>query len=130
MLEKKGRNVVILDVAELTDISNFFVICSCESDVQVRAVAEHVQETLGESDIRPWKTEGWNSRTWVILDYVDFVIHVFHDEARRFYNLERLWADAPVEYVEDQVQDDIGTLDGGTTTTAEKTNDDAAEEVE
>ncbi len=119
MLEKKGRNIVILDVDTLTDISRFFVVCSCDNEIHVRAVAESVRDSLAEDDVRAWKTEGWNGRTWVILDYVDIVVHVFYEETRRFYNLERLWADAPIEEVGDEPRIGEGGFADGSVSEAE-----------
>ncbi|MEZ4782584.1 MAG: ribosome silencing factor [Candidatus Kapaibacterium sp.] len=102
MVEKKARDIVMLDVGELTDIADFFVICSCDNDTQVKAVAENIREELGKIDVRPWKTEGWQGLHWIILDYVEVVVHVFYGETRHFYKLERLWADARIEYITDQ----------------------------
>ncbi len=101
MIEKKGRDIVLLDVRGLTDIADFFVICSCDNDTHVKAVADNIREELGKEEIRPWKTEGWQGLHWIILDYVEVVIHVFYNETRHFYKLERLWADAKTEHVTD-----------------------------
>lgn len=97
-VERKGSDVVLLDLRGLTSATDWFVIASGESDVQVRSIAERIEERLAEDlDARPWHVEGLKQTHWVLLDYVDFVVHVFHHEARSFYDLERLWADAPVE---------------------------------
>ena len=77
---------------------------SGESDVQVRAIAARVEERLRREDVRPWHVEGVRNARWVLLDYVDFVVHVFHHAARRYYELERLWADAPAESFPDEAQ--------------------------
>ena len=72
------------------------MIASGESDIQVRSIAERIEERLAKDlDARPWHVEGLKQTRWVLLDYVDFVVHVFHREARVYYDLERLWADAP-----------------------------------
>ena len=74
------------------------MIASGESDIQVRSIAERIEERLAKDlDARPWHVEGLKQTRWVLLDYVDFVVHVFHREARVYYDLERLWADAPTE---------------------------------
>ena len=101
MLENKARDIILLDVRGLTDIADFFVICSCDSDIHVKAIAENVREELGKEGIGSWKTEGWQGMNWVILDYVEVVAHVFYHEKRRFYKLERLWADAKIEHIAD-----------------------------
>lgn len=94
--DRRGRDVVLLDLRGLTSATDFFVVASGESDVQVKAIADRVEERLREEGgVRPWHVEGLRNATWVLLDYVDFVVHVFHREAREFYDLERLWADAP-----------------------------------
>src|SRR5690606_2378570 len=75
--------------------SDYFVLASGNSDVQVKAIAEHVVEELKKAGVRPLHVEGMTGGRWVLLDYVDFVVHVFHPEARAFYQLETLWGDAP-----------------------------------
>ncbi|HUP20964.1 MAG TPA: ribosome silencing factor, partial [Gemmatimonadota bacterium] len=101
--DRRGREVALLDLRGLTSATDFFVIASGESDVQVRAISERVQERLREeSGVRPWHVEGLRSSAWVLLDYVDFVVHVFHRDARDFYDLERLWGDAPTERFESE----------------------------
>lgn len=97
-VERKGGDVLLLDLRGLTSATDWFVIATGESDIQVRSIAERVEERLARDfDARPWHIEGLKRTHWVLLDYVDFVVHVFHREARAFYDLERLWADAPVE---------------------------------
>lgn len=95
--DRRGQEVVLLDLRGLTSATDYFVIASGESDVQVRAIAARVEERLEREDVRPWHVEGLRNGRWVLLDYVDFVVHVFHRAARRYYELERLWADAPME---------------------------------
>lgn len=75
----------------------YFIIASGKSTTQVRAIADHIEETLekGRGHIRPGHTEGGKEALWILLDYGDVVAHIFHNETRRFYNLERLWGDAP-----------------------------------
>ncbi len=100
-LSKKAYDVVMLDVRKLTGTADFFVVCSADSDIQVRAVAAAVEEGNENLGSAVWHTEGIQASTWVILDYVDVVVHVFHREARAYYNLERLWGDAKMTHVED-----------------------------
>lgn len=97
-VERKGSDVALLDLRGLTTATDWFVLVSGESDVQVRSIAERVEERLAKDfGARPWHVEGLKQTRWVLLDYVDFVVHVFHREARVFYDLDRLWGDAPVE---------------------------------
>ncbi len=95
---RKARDVVLLDLRGLTSATDWFLLASGESDVQVRSIAERIEELLRvEHGVKPWHVEGLQHARWVLLDYVDFVVHVFHREARDYYQLERLWADAPGE---------------------------------
>ena len=94
-LEKKATDPVVLDLRELEAVSDFFVVVSAASEVQVKAIADHVEERLREErGARPWHVEGREGRRWVLLDYVDLVVHVFHEKTREYYLLERLWGDA------------------------------------
>jgi ribosome-associated protein len=107
-LSKKAYDVVILDVKKLTSTADFFVVCSADSDTQVRAIANAVEEGNENIGTSVWHTEGLQASTWVILDYVDVVVHVFHREARSFYNLERLWGDAKMTHVQDEAESGVG----------------------
>ena len=93
--EKQAENVVVLDVHELIVITDYFVICSGTSDRQVKTIVEEVEEDLRERGLRPVRREGEQEARWVLLDYVDVVVHVFAEEEREYYDLERLWRDAP-----------------------------------
>lgn len=93
--DRRGQDVVVLDLRGLTSATDYFVIASGESDVQVKAIAARIEERLEKEKVRPWHVEGLRNARWILLDYVDFVVHVFHKAARRYYELERLWADAP-----------------------------------
>lgn len=86
---------MVLDLRGLTDATDFFVIASGSSDTQVRAISDNVAEAVERANGgTPWHVEGFSAGRWVLLDYVDFVVHVFHQEARDYYQLERLWGDA------------------------------------
>ncbi len=94
-LERKAHDVVALDLRGISSATDFFVIASGTSDVQVKAIAEHITESLGSEGIKPGHVEGLTGGRWVLLDYIDFVVHVFHPQTRGFYQLETLWGDAP-----------------------------------
>jgi ribosome-associated protein len=96
IFSKKGSDVKVLDLRTLTTIADYFVICSADSDTQVRAIADEIDKKLHEEGIRLWHKEGYRSSNWILLDYVDVVVHVFKKSVREFYNLERLWGDAPL----------------------------------
>ncbi|MEA3248038.1 MAG: ribosome silencing factor [Gemmatimonadota bacterium] len=94
-LDSKANDVVLLDLHGVTDMTDYFVIASGTSDTHVRSVAEHVIERLGAAGVRVRATDGLTHGRWVVLDFVDFVVHVFHPSLRSYYQLERLWGDAP-----------------------------------
>lgn len=103
MLEKKARDVTVMDMRGVSGVADFFVIGTGDSDLQIRAVAEAIRERIREQcEERPWHSEGMNNWQWVLLDYVDVVAHIFSPEKRSFYDLERLWGDAPIERVADE----------------------------
>ena len=101
-LDRKANEVVVLGLAKVTDVTDFFVIASGTSDTHVRAIAEHVIEELKKEGTPVHHVEGLTQGRWVLLDYVDFVVHVFHPALRQFYQLERLWSDAELVPVENQ----------------------------
>lgn len=92
--ERKARDVVVLDLKGISSATDHFVLCSGTSDIQVRSIAEHLVEELKKEGIRADHVEGLDRARWVLLDYIDFVVHVFHPSAREFYQLENLWGDA------------------------------------
>lgn len=95
-LEKKGEQVRILDLRKLTTVTDFFVIITADSERKAKAVSEHIIDELKKEDERPLHVEGLESLRWVLIDYVDVVVHVFLPDERRFYDLESLWSDAEV----------------------------------
>jgi ribosome-associated protein len=101
-LTKKAAGVLIMDLRKLTDMTDFFVVCSGDSDVQVKAIADEIVDGAEKAGIDVWHKEGISERQWVLLDYVDVVVHVFHKEARKFYGLEKLWGDAKIEEILDE----------------------------
>jgi ribosome-associated protein len=93
--EKKARDLVVLDLREIASFTDFFAIASGMNVRQVQAIADAVQEQLRKHlGVKPARVEGYNSAEWVLLDYGDFIFHVFEEKSRRFYDLERLWRDA------------------------------------
>lgn len=102
LLEKKAEDITVLDVHELTTLTDAFVVCHATSDVQIKAIADSVVvNTKKKLDEGPWQHEGRDTRRWVILDYVNVVVHIFKKELREHYALERIWNDAEVTKVED-----------------------------
>lgn len=105
ILSKKGYDIHILDLRELSSIADYFVICSADANIQVQAIADEVDDKLRNVGIKCQFKEGYNTLNWVILDYFDVVVHVFNKDAREFYNLEKLWGDAPLEIVNDELEE-------------------------
>ncbi|HZA39430.1 MAG TPA: ribosome silencing factor [Actinomycetota bacterium] len=104
---KKAERISILDVSQQLVITDFFVICSGNTERHVRTIAEEVEKKLREDfGVKPYRREGEREARWVLLDYVDFVVHVFHSEEREYYDLERLWADAGIVPFDDSKVED------------------------
>jgi ribosome-associated protein len=101
IFEKKGTDVKLINLQPVTTVADYFIICSADSDTQVKAIADNIDKSLRDEGIKLWHKEGYSSLNWVLLDYVDVVVHVFKHESRLFYNLEKLWGDAPVSTLED-----------------------------
>jgi ribosome-associated protein len=101
---KKGFNVLSIDLRNLVSFTDYFVICSADSDTQVKAIADEVDRVLSDDGIKCWHKEGLKALSWVLLDYVDVVVHVFKKDSREFYNLEKLWGDAPSEKMKDPLE--------------------------
>ncbi|KAB2909405.1 MAG: ribosome silencing factor [Ignavibacteriales bacterium] len=104
IFEKKGIDVKLLDLRGITTIADFFLICSAESDIQAKAIADNIDKKLSEAGVKIWQKEGFKALSWILLDLSDIVVHIFREEARQFYNLERLWGDAPVEELADTLK--------------------------
>lgn len=100
-LERKASDVVVMDLRGISSATDYFLLGSGASDVQIHAIAEHVIDELKKIGVRPSHVEGMGGGRWVLIDYIDFVVHVFHPTAREFYQLELLWGDAPRQEFED-----------------------------
>jgi ribosome-associated protein len=100
-LTKKAHEVIVMDLRPLTSMTDFFVVCSADSETQIKAVADAVEEGTEQKGISPWHKET-GSANWVLLDYSDVVFHIFHKNTRPYYNLEKLWGDAKIKPVEDE----------------------------
>jgi ribosome-associated protein len=111
-LERKARDVSALDLRGISTATDWFLLATGNSDIQVKAIAEHVLEELRREGVRPNHVEGLQGGRWVLLDFVDWVVHVFHPQAREFYQLERLWGDAPLRTFDDEAPD-AGARGGG-----------------
>lgn len=103
LLEKKGKEIVLLDVRELTTLTDFFIVCHGTSETQIRALANSVTQKVKDNlEESVWKKEGMDARRWIILDYVNVVVHIFSEEKREFYGIERMWNDAVRTEIKDE----------------------------
>lgn len=100
MIDKKALDVKIINLNKLTTLTDYFIICTSESEPQTRAIFNHIKDELNKNNIKPWKTEGYEHLQWVIMDYINFVIHIFNKETREYYNFERLWGDAEITEID------------------------------
>lgn len=95
--DKKGIDVEVLNLSGISSVTDAFVIASGSSTPHIKALSDYVEEGLSEKGFDPLRIEGYNSAKWILLDYGDVLVHIFSEEARQFYSLEWLWADAPKE---------------------------------
>ena len=97
--DKKARDVVAIDVDNVTVIADSFIICNGTSTTHIKSLADEVEKVLKEKEsILPSHTEGYNSARWILMDYGDVIVHIFHEEDRKFYDIERLWTDGIITY--------------------------------
>jgi len=113
-LDKKAKNLVVIAVKEVSSFADYFVICSGTSDRQVQAITASVQEQMKRNGFLPIGIEGESNARWVLMDYGDVIVHVFYEPVREFYDIEKLWADAPRMEVADDIFE-LKALDTGMT---------------
>ena len=99
--EKKGEDIEVLDLRKITSVSDFFIITTGNSNVHVKAIAEEIREKMKkENKVIPWHIEGIEAQKWILIDYVDIVVHIFDSDSRLYYSLEKLWKDANSKRIE------------------------------
>ena len=101
LLEKKSKDITVLEVEKITSITDFIIICTSNSSTQTKAIVDHIRSRLKELGSIPLNIEGYSNLSWVLMDYGNIIIHVFLPEFRNFYNLERLWGDAKSHKIDD-----------------------------
>ena len=94
-LEKKAKKIIILNMQTVTSFADYAIVCSGSSDRQVQSIAQAVEETMKKSGSLPLGIEGEKAASWILMDYADVIVHVFYEPVREFYEIERLWSDAP-----------------------------------
>ena len=102
MLEKKADDIKIFDVKDITTMTDYFIVCSSDSEPQTKAIANNIERTLKKNGIKPTNIEGQNKLEWILMDYITFIIHIFRSDKRQFYDLDRLWADAKITSIKDK----------------------------
>ena len=102
MTDKKAIDVTLINLKKITTLTDHFIICTSESDPQTRAIFNHIKDELIEDNIKPWRTEGYENLQWVVMDYINFVVHIFNKETREYYDFERLWGDAKIIKIDDK----------------------------
>ncbi|HMK60839.1 MAG TPA: ribosome silencing factor [Dissulfurispiraceae bacterium] len=112
-LDKKSKETVILELKDLTVIADYFVICSGTNITQVKAIADHIENELLEVGIRPASIEGRENARWILMDYGDAVVHIFEEETRAYYELDKFWLDAPRVSINNEDKDSVGRKDKG-----------------
>lgn len=104
---KKAHDIDLIKIADVSSITDYFVICTANSEIQVKSVADEIEFKLKQEDeIAPSHIEGYNTAGWILLDYNDVVVHIFNKESRAFYSLERLWQDAERVDISDIIKED------------------------
>jgi len=111
-LEKQAKNLIILNVKKMSSLADYFVICSGGSDRQVQAITASIEERLKKAGKRPIGMEGERAGKWVLMDYGDVILHIFHEPVRQFYDIERLWTDVPRMEVEEHVSEVVSLSKG------------------
>jgi ribosome-associated protein len=101
-LSKKAENVLVIDVRRFNSMTDYFLICSADTSIQVKAIADAIRKGTPS---KPWRIEGYDVQQWILLDYVDVVAHIFKTSERNFYMLEKLWADAPRKEITDESEE-------------------------
>ena len=109
--DKMAVNISVIEISALSSVADYLVLCSCSSDRQVAAMAEHIIDGLKKSGERPIGVEGREHARWVLIDYADVIVHVFHESEREYYDLDGLWADAP--RIEPAIDGDAGVIETG-----------------
>jgi len=106
LLDRHAENIVILDVRKLTSVTDQVIICTSQSTTQSKAIVDYIRQELKDENILPLSIEGYENLNWVLMDYINVVVHVFLPEYRTFYDLERLWGDADSFNIEDKEKDE------------------------
>ena len=94
-MKKKGREIMGLDLRGKSPVTDYFLLCSGSNKPQIKAICDNIDDKMAELGLNPLRIEGYQEAQWILMDYGDLVVHIFDDDSREYYNLERLWGDAP-----------------------------------
>lgn len=97
--DKKGEQIVLMNISEIASFTDFFVVVSASSNVQIKAIADHIEDELRKEGVRVNHKEGYQYQNWILLDYIDVIVHILKKDLREHYGIERLWSDAEIEYI-------------------------------
>jgi ribosome-associated protein len=100
--EKKAQDIVIMDLQGITLIADYFVICTGANPIQIKAICDNINDKLKKQGVSPLRIEGFNDARWILMDYGTVIVHIFMEEERDYYNLEKLWGDAKIVSLEEQ----------------------------
>jgi len=99
---RKAEKILVMDLREITTLADYFIVCNGLSDVHVKSLADEITEVAREElQERPWRKEGLDTRRWVVLDFVNVVVHIFKQDTREHYSIEKMWSDAKITRIED-----------------------------
>ena len=101
LLDKKAYDIKVIHVDNLTSLTDIFIICTSDSAPQSKAITNHINESLMQIGLKPWHIEGYQHLKWILIDFVNIVVHIFDKESREYYNFERLWADGKIVSIND-----------------------------
>ena len=99
--DKKGINITVIDISEISVLADYFIIAGGANENQVKALADNVEEDFAKSLIHPKHIEGYNTANWILMDFSDVIVHIFNEDDRLFYDLERIWRDGKIVNIQD-----------------------------
>lgn len=99
---KKGRKIVVITMDKVSSFTDYLIICTVDSSRQAQTISDHILASLKDEKLKPMNIEGYNQAHWILMDYVDFIVNIFDQDTRSFYQLEKIWGDAPLKVVPDE----------------------------
>lgn len=100
--QKKGRQIVVISMDKVATFTDYLLLCTVDSSRQAQTISDHILASLKDEKLKPMNIEGYNQAHWILMDYVDFIVNIFDKDTRNFYQLEKIWGDAPIKKIEDE----------------------------